>query len=147
LAELQPLLQTGKTQVIVSDSIDWVPRPETDSLRESLAKAVESWKADWTTNDMDRYLSHYSDEFRNGSQDLQGWETEKRRVAKGKTWIKVGTANISMLMVPGQKNLAVVDFQQDYESNNLSNHMRKRQYWKMEDGAWKIVFEGAPKLS
>lgn len=147
LDALQPLLQIGKTQVVVSDSVDWVARPQADSIRMSLAKAVESWKADWTANDMDRYLSHYSDEFRNGSQDLQGWETDKRRVAKGKTWIKVGTSGLSMLMVPGQKDLAVVDFDQDYTSNNLSNHMRKRQYWKLEDGAWKIVFEGVPKLS
>ena|ERR1035437_6261117 len=144
---LQPLFQTGKTQVVVSDSLDWVTRPAADSIRQSLAKAVDSWKTDWSSNDMDRYLSHYSDEFRNGNQDLQGWETDKRRVAKGKTWIKVGTSELSMLMVPGQKNLAVVDFQQDYESNNLSNHMHKRQYWKLEDGLWKIVFEGVPKLS
>lgn len=147
LAALQPLLQIGKTQVVVSDSIDWVARPEADSIRISLTKAVESWKTDWSSNDMDRYLSHYSDEFRNGSQGLQEWETDKRRVAQGKTWIKVGTSDLSMMMVPGQKNLAVVDFEQDYSSNNLSNHMRKRQYWKLEDGSWKIVFEGLPKLS
>lgn len=147
LEALQPLLQIGKTQVVVSDSLDWVGRPEADSIRQSLTKAVDAWRSDWAANDMDRYLSHYSDEFRNGDQDLQGWETDKRRVSKGKTWIKVGTSNLSMMMVPGQKNLAVVDFEQDYESNNLSNHMHKRQYWKLEDGAWKIVFEGVPKLS
>jgi hypothetical protein len=96
---------------------------------------------------MDKYLSHYSDEFRSGKQNLQSWEKDKRRVAAGKQWIKVAYSDLSILMVPGQKNLVVVDFQQDYESNNLSNRMRKRQYWKLEDGGWRIVFEGVPKLS
>jgi len=147
LDSLQPLLQTGKTQIVLSDSIDWVSRSVTDSISRTLVSELESWRADWSSNDMDKYLSHYSDEFRSGKQDLQGWEKDKRRVAAGKQWIKVAYSDLSILMVPGQKNLVVVDFQQDYESNNLSNHMRKRQYWLLEDGAWKIVFEGVAKLS
>jgi hypothetical protein len=38
--------------------------------------------------------------------------------------------------------MVVVTFDQDYRSNNLSNVMKKRQYWMKEDGAWKIVYEG-----
>jgi hypothetical protein len=41
------------------------------------------------------------------------------------------------------RNLVVVTFEQDYRSSNLSNQMKKRQYWIKEDGRWKIVFEGA----
>jgi murein L,D-transpeptidase YafK len=145
LEALEPLFQTGKTRVVVADSVDWVGPGQLDSLRKGLETAVESWRTDWSANDMDRYLSHYSDEFRNGPQDLQGWEKDKRRVSKGKTWIKVGLSDMSILMVPGQKNLAVVDFHQDYQSNNLANQMHKRQYWRWEDGSWKIVFEGEPK--
>ena len=39
--------------------------------------------------------------------------------------------------------LAVITFDQDYASNNLSNQMRKRQYWIHENKGWKIVYEGA----
>lgn len=145
LEALEPLFQTGKTRVVVADSIDWVSTGQVDSLRQAVQKSVDSWLSDWSANDMDRYLSHYSDEFRSGTQDLQGWEKDKRRVSKGKTWIKVQVEGLSIMMVPGQKNLAVVDFQQNYESNNLTNRMHKRQYWKLEDGSWRIVFEGEPK--
>ena len=34
-----------------------------------------------------------------------------------------------MFLYPGREDLAVVDFDQEYASNNLSNKMRKRQYW------------------
>jgi hypothetical protein len=37
----------------------------------------------------------------------------------------------------------VVNFEQNYRSNNLSNVMRKRQYWIRESGQWKILYEGA----
>jgi hypothetical protein len=37
----------------------------------------------------------------------------------------------------------VVSFDQDYRSNNLSNVMRKRQYWVHEGARWKILYEGA----
>ena len=30
-----------------------------------------------------------------------------------------------------------------YQSNNLNNQMKKRQYWIREEGTWKIIFEGA----
>ena len=60
-----------------------------------------------------------------------------------KEWIKVKLSNVSMFRNPGKEELVVVTFEQDYQSNNLSNQMKKRQYWIREDGAWKIVFEGA----
>ena len=48
-----------------------------------------------------------------------------------------------MFLYPGRDDLAVVSFLQDYGSSNLSNKMRKRQYWIREGGNWKILYEGA----
>ena len=67
----------------------------------------------------------------------------KRQVNAGKEWIKVRTENLSMFRNPGKEELVVVTFEQDYRSNNLSNQMKKRQYWIREDGNWKIIYEGA----
>jgi hypothetical protein len=36
-----------------------------------------------------------------------------------------------------------VTFNQDYASSNLSNQMRKRQYWIREGGTWRILHEGS----
>ncbi|MBK9578029.1 MAG: L,D-transpeptidase family protein [Fibrobacterota bacterium] len=140
---LQKWFQLGRTPVILADTIEWVDPTKVDSTRKVLAGAIQKWRDDWSSNDMDRYLSHYSDDFRMGEQDLEAWEREKRRVAAGKSWVKVTTSAMSILLVPGEKDLAVVEFEQDYQSSNLSNLMRKRQYWRFEDGAWKIVHEGA----
>jgi hypothetical protein len=51
--------------------------------------------------------------------------------------------NLSLFPYPTQQDLVVVDFEQQYDSNNLSNRMHKRQYWQKRDGRWQIVYEGA----
>ncbi len=43
---------------------------------------------------------------------------------------------------PGKDGLVLVTFDQEYRSNNLSNTVKKRQYWLQEDGRWRIVYEG-----
>lgn len=146
LKSLEPLLAVGKTQVVVTDTVIWGTPAELESLRQSIASAVDTWRADWSANDMDKYLSHYSDEFRTGNVDLPTWERDKRRVAAGKEWVTITTKDLSIFLMPGNKNLALVDFDQDYQSNNLSNHMRKRQYWQREADGWKILYEGTPKI-
>ena len=146
LKSLEPLLVTGKTQVVVTDTVIWAGPAELEPLRHSIAAAVESWRQDWSSNDMDKYLSHYSDDFRTGNVDLPTWERDKRRVASGKEWVTVATRDLSIFLVPGTKDLALVDFDQEYQSNNLSNRMRKRQYWHREADGWKILFEGSPKI-
>ena len=48
-----------------------------------------------------------------------------------------------MFLYPGNDDLAVVTFDQDYASSNVDNKMRKRQYWQREGSTWRIVYEGA----
>jgi hypothetical protein len=43
---------------------------------------------------------------------------------------------------PGKAGLVSVTFDQEYRSNNLSNTVRKRQYWLREGESWRIVYEG-----
>mgnify|MGYP003345873086 FL=1 len=68
---------------------------------------------------------------------------QKRRVNEGKSWVKVQLANVSAFRDPGEKAMMVVTFDQQYQSSNLSNTMKKRQYWVNEDGRWRIIYEGA----
>ena len=48
---------------------------------------------------------------------------------------------LPMVRYPREK-FVVVSFDQDYRSSNLSNSMRKRQYWTKEGARWKILYEG-----
>ena len=136
-------VQVGLTPVIISKSIEWVKPEATRALRQELAGDVEAWRRDWESRATDKYLAHYSANFSTGDQKVQDWSQRKRKINAGKTWIKVKVNNLSMFLYPGMNDLAVITFDQDYASSNLSNRMRKRQYWIHESKGWKIVYEGA----
>jgi murein L,D-transpeptidase YafK len=134
-------LQVGLTPVIIADEIEWVSAAALEAERKSLAAALEAWRADWESLDTARYLRHYSARFHSGDQDLAAWSEHKRKVNAGKSWIKVGLWRVTMLQYPRER-FVVVSFEQDYRSSNLSNAMRKRQYWAKEGPQWKILYEG-----
>ena len=143
LDSLAKNLQIGLTPVIISNSVEWLTLDDWQSERSTLNNKIEEWRKDWESRDIDRYLKHYSKKFTSNDQNLEQFAKQKRQVNSGKDWIKVKLANLSMFRNPGKDELVVVTFEQDYQSNNLSNQMKKSQYWIREDGTWKIVFEGA----
>ena len=135
-------LQIGLTPVIISNSIEWLSLDDWQAERHALLDSIEAWRQDWESLDTGKYLAHYSIRFRSGNLNVEQWAAQKRQINAGKQWIKVAALNISMFRNPGQEELVVVTFDQDYRSSNLSNAMKKRQYWIKEDGAWKIIYEG-----
>lgn len=135
-------LQVGLTPVIISDSIEWLSLDDWHAERTALEKEIAQWQTDWESLDVNRYLSHYSKKFSADGENLAQWSAKKRQINRGKTWIKVATENLSMFRNPGKEPMVVVTFDQVYRSNNLSNVMKKRQYWLKEDGRWKIAYEG-----
>ena len=143
LDSLAKNLQIGLTPVIISNSVEWLTLDDWQNERTTLNNKIEEWRKDWESRDIDRYLKHYSTKFTSGKQSLEQFAIQKRQVNSGKSWIKVKLANLSMFRNPGKDELVVVTFEQDYQSNNLSNQMKKSQYWIREDSTWKIVFEGA----
>ncbi|MBP7202134.1 MAG: L,D-transpeptidase family protein [Propionivibrio sp.] len=143
LDSLAKNLQIGLTPVIISNSVEWLTLDDWQNERATLNNKIEEWRKDWESRDIDRYLKHYSTKFTSGKQSLEQFAIQKRQVNSGKSWIKVKLANLSMFRNPGKDELVVVTFEQDYQSNNLSNQMKKSQYWIREDSTWKIVFEGA----
>ena len=136
-------LQIGLTPVIISNSIEWLSLDDWQSERSALNRQIEQWRADWESRDPERYLGHYSRNFRSNGQRFEQFAQQKRQVNTGKEWIRVKLGNLSMFRNPGKEELVIVTFEQDYRSNNLSNQMKKSQYWIREDGRWKIIYEGS----
>lgn len=138
-------LQVGVTPVIISDGMEWIKPSDTVLLREKLAHSLENWRRDWESGNIEAYIRNYGRDFFSGKQNLDEWIKHKRQVNAAKQWVKVKISNVGMFSYPGRDDLVVVNFDQEYFSNNLSNKMKKRQYWKKENktGYWKIVYESA----
>ncbi len=142
LDAIRQRVQIGVTPVIISSGIEWVQPQAIAGVREELGGALESWRRDWESLDTERYLKHYAGSFTSGTQDFKAFAQQKRQVNTGKQWVKVKLDHVSMFLYPGKQRLAVVTFDQDYNSSNLANKMRKRQYWLKEGSGWRIIHEG-----
>ncbi len=135
-------LRVGVTPVIITSGIEWVTPDALESSRRRLLQSVESWRRDWESLNTETYLRHYAPGFSSGAQDLAAWSQQKRQVNAGKTWIKLRIERISAFLYPGRDDLAVVTFDQNYASSNLTDKIAKRQYWINEKGVWRILYEG-----
>jgi murein L,D-transpeptidase YafK len=135
-------VQVGLTPIIIADEIEWADAAAVEADRESLAAAIEQWRADWQSRDTEKYLAHYASHFSAGKQDLAAWSAHKRKANAAKGWIKVRLSRVAMFRYPRELDFVVVTFDQDYRSDGLSNVMRKRQYWVKEGARWKILYEG-----
>lgn len=160
LTRLGRYLQAGKTPVIIAESIDWVARDALDTRRAELSAAIEAWRADWESRDATRLMAHYSPQFHSGPQDFSAFAANKRKVNAGKSWIRIGLERVSLMLYPQgadrgaggpaasgaarppePADFALVSFEQNYQSNNLSDRTVKRQFWSRENGRWKILHE------
>ena len=151
LKTLQPILQAGKTPVVIVNNLEWLAN---NDLKEAfknqnieklaLEKAIDNWRKDWASQDTDQYLSHYSKKFFYSDGGLAQWADYKRSIQAGKSAVAIQINDVSMFGYPGfEQPVVVVNFEQDFKSAALQNKMRKRQYWANEGNEWKIIYEGA----
>lgn len=131
----------GATPVVIAERAEWLAPEAWREQGEGFLRQLETWRADWESRDTERYLAHYAPSFRSDGMDLAAWSAHKRRVNVAKAWIKVRLDDLSVLRSPGKQDLMVVTFRQDYHSSSFVQRSRKRQYWIMEGGRWKIAYE------
>ena len=139
-------LRPGVTPIIVSDNVEWLKRDAYVALRDEVANAVEQWRADWQSGDVERYLSHYDEKFWANGHNKKSWQQRKRRVAKAKQWQKVALDDISLFAYPRAagdgREMMVVNLKQKYDSNNYNSEMGKRLYLVKADESWRVLYEG-----
>ena len=139
---IAPYIDVNDTPVILTDKIDWIEPQEWLQQQSDYRSLLDQWRKDWESRDADRYLSHYSIEFQGFGNNYQSWVSYKKRVNPSKSFIKVGIDDTSIFRYPGEKDMLVFTFSQDYRSDNFRRQFLKRQYWiKEEDGKWRILYE------
>ncbi len=137
----------GRTPVIITEEVEWLEERAWLTRQRELLAAVEHWRRDWESLDVEKYLSHYAGDFWSGRHDLRSWSERKRRVASGKTYQRVELEDISVFAYPQSaaegREMAVVNFRQRYDSNNYTGEVAKHLYLVRQGSAWRILHEGA----
>ena len=144
LGALKSEIKPGVTPVVITNKVEWIDYATWQQERKDILQAVESWRIDWESMNVNKYLSHYGKDFWSSTHNLKSWSARKRVLAKNKTYQQINLSNLSVLLYPKKKNeqIAVVRLQQDYKSNNFKSEMYKRLYLTKKDNDWKILYEG-----
>ncbi len=149
LKKIQQLITPGKTPIVIADKIKWVSVTEWHKMRAEVLKSIERWRLDWESLNVQKYLSHYGEEFWSGRHNQRSWAQHKKRISKQKTFQKVTLSDLSLYYYPQLNeaeghsgNMVLARFTQKYRSNNYNGEISKRIYLAKKSGTWKILYEG-----
>ncbi len=142
LESLFGMVPDSNAPVIITDGVRWVTPEAIRSRRQEVEAMLETWRRDWESLSFNHYASHYSRSFVSDGMGRIAWLEKKRRINAAKSFIRVKLSNVSAFAYPGEQDLLVVTFDQNYRSSNFNDKSKKRQYWRQEsDGRWRIIFE------
>ena len=146
LEALKSEITPGITPVVITDTAEWIDYDSWNKERQDIFQAIENWRRDWESMDVNKYLSHYSKDFWSATHNFKSWSVRKRNLARSKKFQKIELSDVSLLAYPQKENagkqLVVVRLHQNYISNNFKSDMNKRLYLTRQDKAWKIMYEG-----
>lgn len=143
LTDLKSLVVPGMTPVVLSDKVDWLPAEALSKQRDELIKRIENWRSKWSALNTEAYLGFYGEDFHtDDGMNKEQFTLYKRRVNQGKRHIDVQLRDLDLFSYPGEQNLVLAEFTQEYKSDNYAQSTRKEQYWRRgSDGQWRIVRE------
>jgi len=136
LARLIPHLEPGRMMIHIAETPQTAPPADVPA-------AIAAWKAAWESLDVERYLSCYDELFAGDGKNKKQWAEHKRRVARGRTFIRIGLSDVRFLQY-GRTDfgeVAVAAFGQRYESNSLNSSSSKVLYLVKRGSSWKILGE------
>jgi murein L,D-transpeptidase YafK len=143
LKTLTPYIQPGSTQIAITESINWIPVAQVSKEEHALRKALESWRTDWESRDLNKYLDHYATNFFSDKVSSRDeWRVVRKSVTEEKSFIAVNLENLTIAQLPMPRDTMLVMFDQSYKSDTAQTTLRKRQYWQREGSRWKIIYEG-----
>ncbi|NJM32604.1 MAG: outer membrane protein assembly factor BamE [Limnobacter sp.] len=105
----------------------------------SISDLLNDWAAAWSAKDVNRYLSFYAENFKNGKQSREAWEKQRKSRLSNKDYISVSLSDVQIDIQSDV--LAEVHFTQQYASNRFKETGTKTLTLRKVSGQWKIQKE------
>ncbi|SDB44791.1 TPR repeat-containing protein [Desulfonatronum thiosulfatophilum] len=109
-------------------------------VQETVTQVVQDWAKAWASQNVQAYLSFYSDEFKpERGLSLAQWREQRRTRVAAPPFIHVTLSNIIVTVL--DENSVQVRFTQRYRSNVVNDQVLKELQMRKENGQWRIVRE------
>jgi murein L,D-transpeptidase YafK len=138
IADLTQYIRLGRTPILIQERTSRVPVAELEKLNSELNDWLESWRSTWERKDLDKYISYYGDEFRALNMNRNQWRAYKSRL---NSVYKDITVKISRPAIFADRNMAVIRFLQEYNSDQHSDFGEKVLYLKRTSDGYRIIGE------
>lgn len=109
-------------------------------ISDEIETLVKAWASAWSSQDVDKYLGFYSDNFEPaGGKSLSQWRSERRRRLTQPAYIRVEIQDVEARVLTANQAQAVIT--QRYESNTYRDTASKELLLERHGNQWKIVQE------
>ena len=112
--------------------------PFGDVIKSATETFVADWAEAWRSADIDKYITFYSDKFKNGRMNKDAWHQYKKNVFE-----KAGTINLEISNISWDEanNIYRVSFNQKYSGGAVSDEDIKTLVFEGCPGNFKIISE------
>ena len=105
---------------------------------DAIRQRIMDWKKDWESEDIEKYISHYSNGFTSGGSSLSSWREYKSNFNKRHDGIEI---SIDSIQIRKEKKLLIASFRQKFKSDKMESIGTKTLYFENDNGEWKIKNE------
>ncbi len=115
---------------------------KTPLTKDSVLDMLNLWLGAWSSKNIDKYATFYSNSFNSDGLNKKKWVNRKRILAKKYNFINVSGSNY---VIDLKKDTCDVVFFQDYQSNTFTTKGTKKLKLVNKGGTWKISQESWKK--
>ncbi|MDH5425172.1 MAG: tetratricopeptide repeat protein [Gammaproteobacteria bacterium] len=143
IVELKAAQQEPQTIVVSTDKNQQKKSDAeiTSQLTVVLSAKVESWAKAWMKGDVKSYLATYSEKFQpGGNLSYQDWLAQRRYRLRNSKQVVVSYTEVDVYF-NAEKDSALIEFTQKYQTDTYQDQVRKQLYWSLENQTWLITRE------
>ncbi len=138
--ELTALTQlTSLHQGKITGNISQPGLMENSAIGSILVDRVMGWAQAWSEKNLDTYISYYSTAHKLNFPTHEDWAENRKQHILRPGFIKIGVSNFQIRAQT--KNLAIIDFEQSFDSIDYSDRVIKRLGLSRINSQWKITDE------
>ena len=99
---------------------------------------LSGWLKAWAKQDINSYLSFYSDQFKDSKHDLAKWQESRKRALEKNNNLTIEASNVQ---ISESLNKIKLNFTQQFKSDKYSDVGVKELVWIKNGDSWKILTE------
>lgn len=131
IKNVESFISLGKTFLIINDQINWASsKSDYQKEKDFAINWLDSWKGLWQSQDLDKYIENYADDFSVQNFNKQSWLEHKKNLKARYKYVKI---NLSSPQIFHIKNQYLFQFVQEYESDGHKDIGIKNLY-VLKDG-------------